>query len=101
MRGIGWLYVDAHSLQQMVDDVAIAVHTLHHLVQNGTLTYTVDTTQDIHLSVQFPNDVFLPAPERVDLYPTDIVCILLHIPQVFMGQIYTKKPKVQNFRPII
>ena len=101
MRGVGRFHLDAHTLQQVVDDVAVGVHTLDHLVQDGALTHTVDTAQDVYLTVQFPHHVFLPAPERVDLYPTDIISILLHSPQVFMGQKYTKKPKVQNFRFII
>ena len=42
--------------------------------------YTDDSiiTQDIHLSVQFPDDMFLPTPERIDLYPFDIVSVLCH-----------------------
>ncbi len=78
MRGIGRLHIDMHPLQQVVDDVAVGVHTLDDFVEDGALTHTVDATQDIHLTVQFPHHVFLPAPERVDLNPSDIVSILLH-----------------------
>ena len=78
MRGIGRLHIDMDPLQKVVDDVTVGVHTLDDFVEDGALAHTVDTTQDIHLTVQFPYHVFLPAPERVDLYPSDIVSILLH-----------------------
>ena len=51
---------------------------LHHLIQDSALTLAVTTAQDVHLTIQFPHNVFLPAPKRVNLDPLDIVRVLLH-----------------------
>ena len=78
VRGVGGLHVDVHALQQVVDHVAVGVHALHHLVQDRTLAHAVDAAQDVHLPVQFPHHVLLPAPQRVDLNPLDIIRVLCH-----------------------
>ena len=97
MCGVSRLYLDMHPLQQVVDDVAVAVYTLHYLVQDGTLAHTVDAAQDVHLSVQFPHHVFLPAPERVDLYSADIISILLHSCRFLWGKYTQKNRKFKTF----
>jgi hypothetical protein len=50
--------------------------TLHHLIQDSALTLAVTTAQDVHLTIQFPHNVLLPAPKRVNLDPLDIVRVL-------------------------
>jgi hypothetical protein len=59
-------------------ELATSGESFYHFIQNGTLTHTINATKDVYLTVQVPNDVFLPAPERVDLNPFDIVCVLRH-----------------------
>ena len=97
VRGISGLHIYMYSLQQVVDDVAVGVHTLDDLVEDSALAHTIDTAQDIHLPVQFPHHVFLPAPERVDLYPPDIVSILLHSRRFLWGKNTQKNRKFKTF----
>ena len=82
--GILGLHLQMHALQHVRGELATSCQSLHHLVQDGTLTRTVRTAQDIHLTVQFPYDMLLPAPERVDLYSFDVISILRHSVGLFL-----------------
>ena len=46
--------------------------------EDGALAHTVDAAQHVYLAVKVPYHMFLPAPERVNLYLLDIVCEFLH-----------------------
>ena len=70
--------VEMDAFQQMRRKLAAYRQALHHLVQDGTLALSVAAAEDVHLPVQFPDDMFLAAPEGVNLDTLDIVSILLH-----------------------
>jgi hypothetical protein len=70
----------------VVDDIAIGIDTLHHPIQDGGLSHAVDATQDIDMGIEIPDDVFLSTPERVNLYPLDIISKLLHSFRFLLGK---------------
>lgn len=75
-------HTQADPLDGMARQLAATGQAPHHLVEDGTLSHTVDAAQDVDLSVQLPADVLLAAPERVDLYLLDVFSIFLHNVQV-------------------
>ena len=75
MGGILWLYRQMNTLEQVVLQVAIGIDAAEHLVQDGRLSHTIDTTEDIHMRVKIPYDMLLTAPQGVDFDDSDIVCV--------------------------
>jgi len=72
-----------YAFEQMTGEVATGRETLDHLVEDGRLAHAVDAAEDVDLPVEVPDDMLAPAPEGVDLYLLDIVCVFLHIVSVF------------------
>ena len=62
VRCVLGFYRDMYALQQMVNDVAIRIDTLHHPIQDGRLAHTIDTAEHVDMRIQLPHDVFLTAP---------------------------------------
>ena len=56
------LHFKFHALEHMTRELAASSQSLHHLVQDRTLTLTITTTEDVHLTVQLPDDMFLTTP---------------------------------------
>ena len=57
-------HTQADSLDGMARQLAATGQAPHHLVEDGTLSHTVDAAQDVDLSVQLPADVLLAAPSE-------------------------------------
>ena len=71
------------TLQHMTGKLAASSKSLHHLIQDGALTNAIDATQDIYMRIQFPHNVLLTTPQRINLNLLDIICVLLHSLQIF------------------
>ena len=81
-------HFEFHPLQHVRGKLPAGGETLHHLVQDRTLTLAVTAAEDVHLSVQLPHHVLLSAPERVDLDLLDIIRVLCHRPLSFFDIVY-------------
>ena len=75
VSGIGRIGLYMHTFEQVIDNVAIHLDTLHHLIYYSTLTHSIDTAKHVHASVKIPNDMPLAAPKRVNLYLFNVFCV--------------------------
>ena len=74
--GIGRLYGQVDTLDEVVQQVAIGVDTAEHLVEDGRLPHPIDAAEDVDMGVELPQDMLLAAPEGVNLYLLDVGCVL-------------------------
>ena len=76
--GIFGLHLQMHALEGMAGKLPAGVQALDHLVEDGALAHAVDAAEDVHLTVEIPHDMVAAAPQRVDFYLSDVVCVFLH-----------------------
>ena len=73
--------------QQMILQISVGTDTTEYLVEDCTLSHTVDTTKDIHLRIELPYNVLPATPQRVNLYLLDIICVFLQISNIYIAKI--------------
>lgn len=76
--GISRAHLDMHTLEHVRGELATGGKTFDDFVDDGRLANAVDTTENVDLSVEIPKNMLPAAPQGVDFYLRNIVCVFLH-----------------------